>query len=264
MATSGDPDPAGYKQMQLAHEPAFQLGTLTVRPMTRQVSRGTEVETLEPRVMQVLVALKKAPDHVLTRDELIECCWGGRIVSEDAINRVLSRLRHVASGIGNGSFAIETIRGVGYRLLEEGRAASAQQAAVTDPPRFTRNLSRRTLLGGTVAAAAVAGAGAWRLTRPEPEPLPLALEYYRRGMATRGQGSLQLAEQGTAVFREAARIDPEFADAWGALAWNYRGLMEFGPAAGHGAAALAFPIGGRPRAAARRGQCSGSRGAAAA
>lgn len=227
MRAIGDPHLASPDQVQLAHEPAFVLGSLTVTPATRQVARGTEHETLEPRVMQVLVALAHAPDRILTRDELVECCWSGRAVSEDAIHRVLSRLRHVAAGIGGGSFAVETIRGVGYRLVEDG--AGEPWEAGTGLARSSAPLSRRSILVGSAAAAAAAGAGAWLIFRRGHDPLPLALQYYRRGLETRGQGSLQLAEQGTALFREAARIDPEFADAWGALAWNYRGLLEFGP-----------------------------------
>ena len=46
-------------------------------------------------------------------------CWDGRVVGEDAINRILSRLRAAASGIGAGSFRTETITRVGYRLLRE-------------------------------------------------------------------------------------------------------------------------------------------------
>lgn len=221
MRAIGDPHLALPDQVQLAHEPAFVIGSLTVTPVTRQVARGSEHETLEPHVMQVLVALAHAPDRILTRDELVERCWGGRIVGEDAINRVLSRLRQVAAGIGGGSFAVETIRGVGYRLVENGepRLAAASSGGV----------SRRTLVAGSAVALAAAGGAAWLLTRPERQPLPLAMQYYQRGLATRGQASLQQSEQGAALFREATRIDPRFAQAWGALAWSYRGLLEFAP-----------------------------------
>ena len=47
--------------------------------------------------MQVLVALAQARGRVITRDELIERCWGGRIVGENAIDRVISRIRQVAA-----------------------------------------------------------------------------------------------------------------------------------------------------------------------
>lgn len=109
-------EPSAPARIRLANELPFLLGELRVYPATRQVEIGGRKGTLEPRVMQVLVALARAEGSVVSRDELIETCWNGRIVGEDAIHRVLFRLRGVASGIGGGNFSIETIRGVGYRL----------------------------------------------------------------------------------------------------------------------------------------------------
>lgn len=113
----------------LAHEPSFTLGTLKISPSTRLIESADRSEILEPRVMQVLVVLGRAGGAIVTRDELIERCWDGRIVGEDSINRALSRIRRVAGGIGEGSFKIETITKVGYRLIgyrDDGRSVSAR------------------------------------------------------------------------------------------------------------------------------------------
>ena len=104
-------------QVILAHELPFRIGILMVDPPTRQIERGDMRETLEPRVMQVLVVLFRAASAIVTRDELIGQCWAGRIVGDDAINRAISRIRHVAAGIGDGSFTVQTIAKVGYRLV---------------------------------------------------------------------------------------------------------------------------------------------------
>ena len=104
-------------QILLAHEPPFTIGQLRVEPSTRQVVSDGSSETLEPRVMQVLVALGRANGGIVTRNELIDWCWGGRIVGEDAINRAIFRLRQVTAEIGDGSFGVETITKVGYRLV---------------------------------------------------------------------------------------------------------------------------------------------------
>src|SRR5689334_20968685 len=141
----------------LAHEPPFTVGTVRVHPATRQVEHLGRKDTLEPRVMQALVALFRAQGEIVTRDELIERCWEGRIVTDDAINRVLSRIRHVASGIGEGSFAVETIARVGYRITQ----ADPPQTQIKRPPEAKVN--RRGLLAGATAAAtdAVAGGLLW-------------------------------------------------------------------------------------------------------
>jgi len=48
-------------KVELAHEPDFNLGRLTVSPSRREVVRDDgEREVIEHRVMQVLIALSRA------------------------------------------------------------------------------------------------------------------------------------------------------------------------------------------------------------
>ena len=113
----------------LAREAPFDLADLHVEPALRRVSRRDGAAlTLEPLVMQVLVALARADGAVVTRDELVERCWGGRIVGDDSISRVISRLRKVAAGFAQGAFAIETTAKVGFRLVS-GEAAQGMAEA---------------------------------------------------------------------------------------------------------------------------------------
>src|SRR5439155_24551848 len=93
-------------RVDLAREAPFTLGGISVRPATRQILYSGASETLEPRVMQVLVALYRGGGDVVTRDQLIDSCWDGRIVGDNALHRVISRIRDVAS-IPQSGFAIE-------------------------------------------------------------------------------------------------------------------------------------------------------------
>jgi DNA-binding winged helix-turn-helix (wHTH) protein len=108
--------PAPIPVIGLAREPDFTLGALRVSPSAREVTFGGWRDSLEPRVMQVLVALNQARGAVVSRDELLARCWEGRIVGEDAINRAIGRLRRLAKADAGASFVIETIPRVGYRL----------------------------------------------------------------------------------------------------------------------------------------------------
>ena len=65
--------------------------------------------------MQVLVALAQARGEVVGRDELTARCWEGRVVGEDAISRVISRLRKLSDGLGRDGWKLETVTKVGYR-----------------------------------------------------------------------------------------------------------------------------------------------------
>ena len=73
--------------------------------------------------MQVFVALAERRGEVVSRDDLSQRCWAGRVVSEDAISRCIAALRRLAQaheGIG-----IQTIARVGYRLNERSASDSA-------------------------------------------------------------------------------------------------------------------------------------------
>ena len=115
--------PGRTTPVNLAWEPDFALGDLRVSPSTREVGRDGWTDGLEPRVMQVLVALHQARGAVVSRDMLIARCWDGRIVGDDAINRAIGRLRRLSRADRGASFMIETIPRVGYRLrLGSGHA----------------------------------------------------------------------------------------------------------------------------------------------
>lgn len=153
--------------IDLARAAPFRLGVLEVDPPRRRVSTG---ETLEPRVMQVLVALARAKGAVVSRDELIQTCWDGRIVGEDSITRVIGRLRKLAEERGGGAFAIETVPKVGYRLVGDvlPLTAGVEPSAVVRP-----TTSRLPLIAAFIAAILIVAIGAWRWW-PSHEPLTTA------------------------------------------------------------------------------------------
>jgi DNA-binding winged helix-turn-helix (wHTH) protein len=102
--------------IDLAHEPPFELELLRVRPAFREIRSGFSVLRIEPRIMQVLVLLARHRGHVVSRQDLIDACWGGRVVGDDALNRCIAALRRLAER--HGGFAITTIARVGYQLGE--------------------------------------------------------------------------------------------------------------------------------------------------
>jgi TolB-like protein len=123
----------GLGRIVLAHEEPVRVGVLVIDPARRRVAHDDHrEEILEPRVMQVLVALIRAGGDILTRDELLASCWGGVIVGEDALSRVISRLRRLTEGLGDGAFRLETITKVGYRLVRADAPATAPPP--TRPP----------------------------------------------------------------------------------------------------------------------------------
>jgi DNA-binding winged helix-turn-helix (wHTH) protein/tetratricopeptide (TPR) repeat protein len=203
--------------IDLAREADFGLGALAVSPSTREVRRGDWREQLEPRVMQVLVALHQAAGHVVSRDELIARCWEGRVVGDDAINRAIGRLRRLSEADGGASFEIETIARVGYRL-GVGKAVPAPQAL----PASGGN--RRWLIRGGAAllAGGAAGGALLLLRRPAPPPANsrLALQLEMAKQAFR-DGNPEAGAKSAGLYEAAAKMTPDSATAWGGMALAY-------------------------------------------
>jgi len=221
-------------RVDLAHAADFWLGPLQVCPSTREVVRDDGArEILEPRVMQVFVALARTPGTILGRHDLTDQCWEGRIVSEDAINRVISRLRRVAEGVGRGSFRIETVTKVGYRLLNlqpqscdsdmppGDRLAPSRQLPAE---RLESGLDRRSWMGGAVAVLGTAGVAYLmpRLSRlfasaPSSEVAMLL----KQANDALWQGTREGQNQAIGLSRRAVALQPDHAGNWAALALAY-------------------------------------------
>ncbi len=101
--------------------------------LNRVVKDGAEVR-LEPRVMQVLACLLAADGEPVTRDALMQQVWGHEYVTEDALNRTVSKLRRVIADELHCGAEIETIPKTGYRLVQpEGERPTAVPATAPRP-----------------------------------------------------------------------------------------------------------------------------------
>ncbi len=160
--------------MELAREPIFRLGGMEVRPSTREIVFESGREVLEPQVMAVLIVLARAKGEVVTRDDLTTACWDGRVVSDDAINRVISRIRRASDLTGGKDFTLETITKVGYRLVAKQAetappVASPETAAGIQPAIRKRHVS---VIAALAVLAVLVATGAWWLAGREPEWQP--------------------------------------------------------------------------------------------
>lgn len=158
-------------RITLAETPDFDLGGLRVSPAHRQVSMNGERRELEPKVVQVLIALASASPAVVSRDSLVEQCWDGRIVGDDALNRCIVALRSLAKQFSPEPFAIETVARVGYSLVARHDAERS-----VGRNRWAFALAAVLIVGlflGLLAAAVP------RIFQPDSAPASIALLPFR-------------------------------------------------------------------------------------
>jgi TolB-like protein len=97
----------------------------------RELRRGGEIVAVEPQVFDLLVHLVRHRDHVVTKDDLFEHIWQGRIVSESTLTSRINAARKAVGDSGHDQSVIRTIARKGFRFVGEVRmpAAAAPPAA---------------------------------------------------------------------------------------------------------------------------------------
>lgn len=88
-----------------------------VSPSACRVRGPAGERRVERRVMEVLVVLLRSAGTTVSRDQLIDACWGGRIVSDDAVSRAIAQVRSLGRGLDAAPLMLETIPKVGFRLI---------------------------------------------------------------------------------------------------------------------------------------------------
>lgn len=234
MATGESDDP-----LALAGRADLRVGATTIRPSTRSLAAAGGSARIEPRVMQVLLALVDAQGTVRTREQLERLCWGGQIVGEDALNRAMFELRRALRAIA-ADFGIETIPRVGYRLIETAKASPPEPAEVAVAPAASsesRGLSRRLVIGG--GAMAVLGGGFVALRYRERSHDDRIAQLLDQGRQALRDELPDAGAEGVGALKQAAALDPGNAAAWGLLALAYRNMSENADPADISAAASA-------------------------
>lgn len=97
-------------------ETQFQVSGIVLDLLKREVRRGNEVILLQPREFRLLEELMRNADRVVTRTMLLERVWDYHF--DPQTNIVETHMSRLRSKLNEGfeSDAIETVRGVGYRM----------------------------------------------------------------------------------------------------------------------------------------------------
>ncbi len=83
----------------------------------RELRRGTELVDLEPKVFDLLAFLVQHRDRVVSKDDLLQAVWDGRIVSESALTTRINAARRALGDDGTAQRLIRTFTRKGIRFV---------------------------------------------------------------------------------------------------------------------------------------------------
>ncbi|MEI7037205.1 TPR end-of-group domain-containing protein [Fulvimonas yonginensis] len=95
----------------------YAFGDIRVEPAAHRVLRdGHELE-LEPKAYAVLLQFVTHPGELIRHDDLLEHVWGHKCVTPASLSRIISQLRQKLGDEAAEPRYIQTVHGLGYRLI---------------------------------------------------------------------------------------------------------------------------------------------------
>ena len=71
----------------------YLFGDYALDPDRRELSRQAEAVAIGPKVFDLLLYLIQNREHVVSKDDLLEAVWSGRIVSESTLTSHINAVR---------------------------------------------------------------------------------------------------------------------------------------------------------------------------
>ena len=109
----------GRRSSQKIQQEIMELGKLTIDRTSKLLQKGGQVIQLSPREFQLFDLLLQNKGNVVPRDIILDRVWGMETdVSTNNIDSYMKLLRKKLEQ-ADGGIAINTVRGVGYKLESE-------------------------------------------------------------------------------------------------------------------------------------------------
>ncbi len=134
----------------------FRLGDWEVRPDHNELVSRQETRRLEPKAMDLLVFMASSAPEVMSKNDIIDTVWEGRIISEGTLTNTIAELRRALGDDARHPRYIETIPKRGYCLVAPVESVSS----LTDddaqaPPRRPKAVLVIAVAGILLATAVV-------------------------------------------------------------------------------------------------------------
>jgi TolB-like protein len=103
-------------------------------PDRRELTRHAEAVAIGPKVFDLLLYLIQNREHVVSKDDLLEAVWSGRIVAESTLTSHINAVRKAIGDSGEEQRLVRTITRKGFRFVGEIKEASADRASPRSGP----------------------------------------------------------------------------------------------------------------------------------
>lgn len=106
----------------------FLFGDYVLDQGRRELTLRGQVVAVGPQVFDLLLHLVRNRDRVVSKDDLLQAVWSGRIVSESTITSHINAVRKAIGDTGEEQRLVRTVARKGYRFVGEIKAGDSGQA----------------------------------------------------------------------------------------------------------------------------------------
>ncbi|WP_447803111.1 winged helix-turn-helix domain-containing tetratricopeptide repeat protein [Pseudomonas serbica] len=110
----------------------FAFEDYVIDPQRRELTRRGQVVAVGPQVFDLLLLFVSHPERVLSKDELLEAVWSGRIVSESTITSHINAVRKAIGDTGEEQRLVRTVARKGYRFVGQVKVDTGEPARRPD------------------------------------------------------------------------------------------------------------------------------------
>lgn len=97
----------------------FMFGDYVLDQERRELTLRGQVVAIGPQVFDLLLHLVRNRDRVVSKDDLLEAVWSGRIVSESTITSHINAVRKAIGDSGEEQRLVRTVARKGFRFVGE-------------------------------------------------------------------------------------------------------------------------------------------------
>ena len=140
----------------------YRFGSCELVPASHEFKVDGKARAIEPQVFDLIRAFVENPGRLFSHNDLIQAIWGGRIVSDSAINARISVARSAIGDTGAEQTLIRTVPRRGYRFVGAVETLETANTAPTCAPASAADAQRVRFCStsdGTAIAFATTGQG---------------------------------------------------------------------------------------------------------